>query len=128
MPERIGTVEHTDRLGAEARDDAPPLQQVADERFPAGNQLVREDVPRARLEPPLAQQRAELLGALRTHVEIVVEQDGLPVEQKTLAEAWRVIEELVNERDEPLPEALDGEIPLAIPMRVGDDVGVENRD
>ena len=109
---------------AEATQRATAGQQISNERFAARNQLVGENEPRAGLETFLAQQLRQRRGAVRTHGEIVVEDDRLPVEQKTLIGARRIVDQLVDERDEPLPKAFGRVIPLAIPVGVGDDVDV----
>ena len=125
MPERVRAVQHRRRLAAQSRGRVATGEQVAHERLAARNQLVGEHVPRTRLEPPLAEQRRELGRALGADGEVVLEDDRLSVEEKALARGRRIVEQLVDERDEPLPEALRGVIPLAIPVRVRDDVDVE---
>jgi hypothetical protein len=48
----------------------------------------------------------------------------LSVQQKALA-GWRgIVEDLVDQTNEALTKALFGMVPLAIPVRVGDDVEI----
>ena len=105
MSERVRAVEHGGGSPRSATHGVAAGEQIAHERFAARDQLVGEHVPRARFESPVAQQRGELRGALRAHGEVVVEEDRLSVEEKALAGGRRVVEQLVDERDEPLPEA-----------------------
>src|SRR5205085_11834255 len=99
--------------------------QIAHESFPAGNQLVGEDEPGTGLDPPALERVGKIRHALRPYFEIILQHDRLTVEQKARAARRRVIEQLVDERDKSLPESFGGMVPLAIPMRVGDDVNGE---
>jgi hypothetical protein len=65
---------------------------------------------------------------LRTDLEIVLEDDRLAVEVKVLVVRIGVeqIEQPIDERDEPEAELLVREVPLAIPMRVRNDVNVQH--
>src|SRR5215203_6244161 len=121
MAERIGTVEHRRRFRAQWTQRVAPGEQVAHERFPSGNQLVREHVPRPRLEPAVAKQRRELGATLGPDREIVVEDDRLSVEQEArIVRRW-IVEQLVDEGNEPVTEAARWMVPLPVPMSVGDD-------
>ena len=73
MPERVGAVQHRRRLGAQRAQRIAAGEEVAHERLAARDQLVGEDVPGACLEPLLPEERCELRRALRTDVEVVVE-------------------------------------------------------
>src|SRR5207237_5458226 len=72
--------------------------------------------------------RAQARLLLRTELQVVLEDDRLPVEIKVFVGRLLVeqIEQPIDERDEPQPELLVGEIPLAIPVRVRHDVDVEH--
>ena len=122
MTERVGTVEHRRRRGAQPTENATAEKEIAHESLAARNELVGEDVPRAGLESACLQQRGELRCTLRTHLEVVLENDALTVEQEALAVSGRMVEQLVDERDETLAESNEWVIPLAIPVCVRDDV------
>jgi hypothetical protein len=66
------------------------------------------------------------MGAFGTNLEIVLDDDGLAVEQKTLIGARRIVEELIDERDQSLSKALQRVVPLAVPMGVCNDMNVES--
>src|SRR5215207_2586911 len=120
MTEGVGRIEDRWRLRVEPPNRAAPREQISDQRLAARNELVSEDVPWARLEHAVAECDAKHLRAIGTHLGVVVEDDRLPVEQK----GARVIalEQLVDEGGKALPEPAGGEIPLAVPVRVRDDV------
>ncbi len=61
-------------------------------------------------------------------LEGVVQDDRLSIEQKALARARRIVDQLIDEGDEALPESLEWVIPLAIPVRVLNDVDVESQE
>src|SRR5207237_8434341 len=63
--------------------------------------------------------------AFGPHLEVILEHDALPVEQEAFALRRRMIEQVVDERDETLAKSNEWVIPLAIPVRVRDDVGGE---
>jgi hypothetical protein len=122
MSERVRTVEHRRGRRSQCAKDAPPGEQVADERFPARDQLICEHVPWPGLETPLAEQRGQLAGPVGAHGEVILENDPLPVEQEALAGARGIVEQLVDQLDESLPEAANRVIPLPVPVRVRDDM------
>ena len=125
MPERVGAVEDRRRLTAQAAYGSAAGQQVADERLATRDQLVGKHVPRTRFQAAVTQECRELGGTFGPHLQIVLEQDGLAIEQEALAVCRGIIEQLVDELYQPLSESLRFVIPLAIPMRVGDDVDLE---
>jgi hypothetical protein len=47
----------------------------------------------------------------------------LTIEQETFVGQGRIVEQVVNERDEPLTKAHEWVVPLAIPVCMSDDVG-----
>src|SRR5207245_428354 len=124
MPERIRTVEHAEGLGVESSQHPATFEQIPDDGFSAGNELVGQHVPGAGLEAAVVEQLLELRFAFGAHVQIVLEHDTLAVEEEALALFWRIVDQLIDERDESLAESLEREIPLAIPVRVCDDVNV----
>ena len=68
------------------------------------------------------QKARQLRRTLGANVEIVLEHDPLAVEEEALVRSGRVGEQLVDQRDEPLAEADERLIPLAIPVGVSDNV------
>src|SRR5689334_16463914 len=126
VAERIGAIQYRRRRGAKPPQYSPAEEEIANERFAARYQLVGEDVPRARLETPALQQGREFADALRANVEIILDDDSLAVEQKALITRRRIVEQVVDEGNETLTETNEGMIPLAIPVRVRDDVSGEH--
>jgi hypothetical protein len=64
---------------------------------------------------------------MRPQLEVILEHDGLAVEVKVLVVGLRLhhVEEAIDERDQTQSELLVGEVPLAIPVRVGHDVDLQ---
>src|SRR5678809_254400 len=114
--DRVRAVEHRRRGSAEACKESAAGEQIANDGFAARNQFVAEHIPRARLETPVVEQAGERGAAFRPNREVVLEDDRLSVEQEALAGAGRVLDQLIDQRDEPLSKALDRMVPLAVPM------------
>ena len=57
------------------------------------------------------------------HVDVVLEHDRLPVERERREGrvALERVQDAVDDRAETQPEELEGQVPLAIPVRVWDD-------
>src|SRR5687768_12953976 len=125
MPERVGTIQHRRRLRAECPQRSTSREQIAHQAFAARNELVGKHEPRSRLELSRPQRRRQIGRTLRPNLEIVLHYDGLSVEEKTLPLSRQVFQQLVDQRDEPLPKALGGVIPLAVPVGVRDDVNAQ---
>ncbi len=126
VAKRIRAIQHRRRFGTQVTHSAGAGQQVAHQPFAAGNQFVREDKPRTGFEPTPAQRRTQFRGALGSDAEIILEHNGLPIEQKAGA-GGRVIEEFIDEWHEPLPESFGRVVPLPVPVCVGDDVNQQLR-
>ena len=103
------------RSGASARRPASRLRTSAS---PLGISSSARTYHGPASSRPSRSSCAELGGALGADVEIVVEDDRLPVEQKASRRRRRIVEQLVDQRDESLPKALERMVPLAIPVRV----------
>jgi len=57
-----------------------------------------------------------------THFEIVIHEDALPVEvERERAVAFQAVEHVIEQRNQPLAEPAEREVPLAVPVRVGND-------
>ena len=99
-------------------------REIAHERLAADEKLVGHVVPRADQDAAVGDQRAQPRLVLRPQLEIVLEHDGLAVEMEVLEVGLRLhqIEQPIDEPDETETELLVGEIPLAVPVRVRDDV------
>jgi hypothetical protein len=118
VPERVGHVRDAgaapDRLG-----DAPPHQQVADERLAGRQQGIGLHVPGADGQPPGPHHSFELVTTTRPHREVVLDHDRLPVEQERPTRIDREqVEHAVDGVDQPRPERLERPVPLAVPVRV----------
>ena len=113
---------------AEPIEDRAPDEKIPNQRLAAWNQLVRKHVPWAGLNTAIPQQsrpaRSLLIG---TNLEVVVEHNRLPIEQKAFILAWRIIDQFVDDVGKTLTKDLDRLIPLAVPMGVCDDVDLERQ-
>ncbi len=123
MSEAVGQVSDGRWGRAEALAYRPAHQQVAHERLTADQQLVGEHVARADLEAVGGQQRPEPRLLLGASVEVVLEHDRLAVQRECgeLRIGLEHVDHLVDHRREPELELLEGQIPLAVPMRMGHD-------
>ena len=103
---------------------AQPELEVAHERLAGHQELVHEDVPRSDLDASRGREPPEPLGVLGAYLEVVVDDGHLPVEQVPLVGGVGLheIEQLVHELDEAQTERLERLVPLAVPVRVGNDV------
>ncbi len=97
--------------------------QVADVGLAADEELVRQHVAGPGEQPPVAHEALDVGAALRADLEVVVERHGLAVEDEVavVGVAVEEVEEGVHHADEAGAEGLEGEVPLAVPVGVGDD-------
>ncbi len=130
MTEGVRRVPRPRRLDAELPADAPAEQQVADERLSADEQLVGEHIPGANLESSGREQRAQALLALGAELEIILQDDRLPVQREGAKRlvALEHLEDPVDHRSEAQAEDLERHVPLAVPVGVRYDEIRELRD
>jgi hypothetical protein len=99
------------------------LLQVADDRLARDEELVHQHLPGADREPPLLDEPPDPRLSLGPDLEVVVEGRELAVEGEAVALVGvHQVEQPIDQTDELQPEALEGEVPLPVPVRVGDDV------
>ena len=123
MTERVGDVaDH--HLRAEFTAGAVALQQVADGGLRADQEFVRQDVPGADQDASFLDKAAQVGLALRADLQVVVEDDGLSVEHEVpvILVVFKNVKQAVNQVDELQAELLEGEVPFAVPVGVGDEV------
>ena len=110
-------------LAAELARAREPLLEVPPDRLAGDEELVHQHLPRPDREPTLLDERAQPLLVLRTDLEVVV--DGLELaverEDEPLVRLHQ-LEHVVDQPHELQPEALERQVPLAVPVRVGDQV------
>ena len=82
VPERVGHVADGHRARAEPLAHRPAEQQVAHERFGAGQELVGQHVARTDFEPASGDQAAEPGLQVRAQLDDVLEEDRLAVERQ----------------------------------------------
>jgi len=105
VAERVGRVQHV-------QPPAQPLgvggteEEVADQRLPRGDELVREHVPRPDLESPRLDESLDLRVAVGARLQVVLEEDGLAVEQEAAVPGIGVEsrDQIVEHRHEPRVE------------------------
>jgi hypothetical protein len=119
VAEEVGGVaephRRTERGGALETDP-----EVADQRLPRDEPLVREDVPRPDEEPPVAHELRDPVALAGPHLEVIVEDDRLAVEREAAERGIAVedLEQAVHEAHEAVAELLVRRVPLAVPMGV----------
>ena len=118
-PHRRRTSRPTLDLG---RPPEPELQ-IPDDGLARHHELVHEDHPRADLQPTRVGQRLDARRGRGSHLEVVVDHSGLPVEEEPRVPgiALQEIEELVDEVDELHAVGLERRVPLTVPVGVGND-------
>src|SRR5687768_342455 len=116
MPERIGTVEDIGRRGAECSQHASAGEEVPDETLARGNQRIGEHIPRTGLDRALSQRAGNVSRSFGSEFEVVLEDDGLPIEQKGAPRY--TLEHFVDQRDKPAAELGEGPVPFPIPVSV----------
>jgi hypothetical protein len=90
------------RIGFHPGQNPSPRLKIADNRLTAGNEIIREHVPRPDLERAPPYSRRQCIRALRTHPQVVNHCDGLPIQEKRIRQLWRQGEESVNQRSKAL--------------------------
>jgi hypothetical protein len=125
MPEGIGTVKHWRAHGAEQLKLMATNEQVPHKRLAAGNQLIGEHVPGACLEPPGSEQAANTIPLRRASLQVILQDDGLPIEEERLPFTGWLREQIIDKVDEADPEFLSRSIPLAIPVGVRNKMNLE---
>ena len=127
MAEQVRQIADRHRRAERARA-AVAAVQIADQRFAADEKLVGHHVPGTDQDPAGLNGRAQPRLLLGTDLEVVLEHDRLSIEMEVfvLRVGVEQIQKAIDERHEAQPELLVGQIPLAIPMRMRDDVDVEH--
>ncbi len=108
---------------AERRAPLDARLQVADDRLPRHEELVHEDVPGSDGQPTGRGERAQSCLVAGTDLEVVVDHRHLAVEQEVAVRTVlpELVEEVVDQLDQPEPEGLERLVPLAVPVGVGHD-------
>ena len=113
---------------AELLRPAPAELEVADHVLAADEELVHEDLPRTDRERATVDRGPDTGLALRPDLEVVIDRRQLPVEGEGESRiVVHHVEHEVDAVDEPHAEALEGPVPLAVPMRVRDHVDRSHR-
>ena len=122
MAEHVGEV--ADGHGAaEAGGPFEAELEVPDDRFGRDQELVHQDVPRAHGQPAGGGQPDDQGAGFGPHLQVVVDDRHLAVEQEMGIGRIRVElrKERVQEFDEAEAEGLEGLVPLPVPVHVGHD-------
>ena len=121
VTEHVGQVPH--RHGpAELVGPVHAEFEVAHDVLARAQELVEQDLPRPDRQPPGLDQRGDAVAVLRPDLQVVVHAGQLPVEGEVVVGlALHRVEHLVEQRHQPQPEALEGLVPLPVPVRVRDD-------
>ena len=120
MAERVGRVEHI-HAPAEALAVLLPREQVADQRFTGGNQLIGQNVPGTDLQAARADQLPDPICLLRSDPEVVFQQNGLAVQHKgELGLRAEAVEKVVDGRNQPAQKDRLWEVPFPVPVGMWD--------
>ena len=121
MPEGIGRIQHVEAPAQPLRVRGAD-QQVAHQAFARRDLLVGEHVPRPHLQPAGFHERPHVPLAIRAGPQVVLGQHRLPVEQKGPVRriGLESLDQIVHDGDEARLEGGAGQIPLAVPVGVGD--------
>jgi hypothetical protein len=122
LAERIGQVADV-HYAAQLARDAMAAQEIAHQRLAARERFIGDDVPGPGGQAAFAHVALDQRATVGAHLEVVLDQDGVAVEHEVavLRIASEDVEEQIEEADEARAVALVGEVPLAIPVRVGDE-------
>jgi hypothetical protein len=106
-----------------------PADEIADDRLAADEKFVGHDVPRPDQDAAGGDRVAKPRLLLGANLEVILEHDRLSVEMEILVIRILVeqVEQAIDEGDQPHPELLEREVPLAIPMGVRDDVNLQHQ-
>jgi hypothetical protein len=125
VAEQVRKVAHGHRR-AERLRDAMAARQVPDERLAAHEEFIRHVVPRPDEDAAFLDQFPQPRLLVRAQLQVVFEHDRLAVEMEVLVVrlALHEVEQAIDEPDEAEAELLVTEVPLAIPMGVGNNVDI----
>ena len=122
VPEHVRQVADA-HLAAELARTREALLEVPPDRLAGDEELVHQHLPRPDRQPTLLDERAQPLLVLGPDLEVVV--DGLQLaverEDEPLVRLHQ-LEHVVDQPHELQAEALERQVPLAVPVRVGDQV------
>ena len=122
VPEHVGEVPDSHRT-AQLLAASQPALQVPEDRLAGDEELVDERLPRPDRHPALFDQPPDALLVLRPHLEVVVDGRELPVEREhEVRLRLQQVEHAVDEPDQLQPKALEGEVPLPVPVGVRDEL------
>jgi len=97
-----------------------PTGQVADQRLAADQELVRQRVPGTDLDLAGFDGAVHALAVFGADGQVVVDDDCLAIQQKPeLGVGLGQRQQVVPEVDQLGPERLEWRVPLAVPVRVG---------
>ncbi len=123
MTERVGRVEHIEPA-SQTSGVGGTGEQIADQRLTRWNELVRQHVPGPDLQSAGPHRRRRGFRLLRTNAEVVLDQDGLTVEEKRSKARLPTepFQDVVERGDKAGQEFGAGEVPLPIPVGMGNQV------
>jgi hypothetical protein len=109
---------------AEPSGHGQPVLQVAHEGLAGDEELVGQGVPRPHRHPAARGEGSQARLGLGPHRQVVVHHRHLAVEHEVGVGGitLQLGQQSVEEVDEAQPERLERGVPLAVPVRVGDDV------
>ena len=120
VAELVGQVSHHERTAQRSRPGEPSLE-VAEVRLARDEELVHLGHPRTHGQPSVLGQTPDVGFALRANGEVVVDHRGLSVEVEVREPGVPQLDQRVHHRHQARSELVERGVPLAVPMRVGDE-------
>jgi hypothetical protein len=116
VAEHVRQVADLHRSAQLLRPRPAPLQ-VAHQRLTAHEELVHQDLPWTDGEAPRAHVTRDPFRLLRPNLQVVVDGRELAIErEREVSVCLEHLQDAIDEVDELHPEALEGPIPLAVPV------------
>ncbi len=122
VTEGVGQVPHL-HLGSETLGDSISQHEVADSGLRAHQKLIGQNPPGADEQASLLNQPSDFLLLFGLDLQIVLENDGLAVQGKVavIGVAGHDVQQLVHQFHQTDAKLFKRQVPLSIPVGVGDD-------
>ena len=124
VAEGIGEVARLHGLGTDGAAEAEAVEHIADIGLARGKVLVLQDVPRAHVDAAVANELCEAVPHVGLDLQVVVDDDVLAVHVVVgiVGVLFHDVDEGVEQLHEVHAVLLEGQVPLSVPVGVGDDV------
>ena len=123
MAEGVGRVQHV-HSPPEGGSVRAAEEEIPEESLAGGNQLIGQDIPGPGLEPSGPHRLVNAMRLGRSERQIVLQQDRLPIEKKAGEPGIDIepLDQVIQHAGKPRVQHPLREVPLAVPVGVGDEV------